>query len=135
MNREPFEPSPYLNELSHNVVGAAIEVHRHLGPGFLEIAYERAMRLELTARGIGYTTQREIPIIYRDEQVATARLDLLIENELVVEIKSLESIHAIHAKQLLSYLRAGGFQLGLILNFNVPVLRDGVKRLVNSIYL
>src|SRR5512140_2169711 len=125
MNRDVIEPPPYLNELSRVVVDAAIEVHRHLGPGLLEVAYERAMRIELTARRIDYATQRSIPIVYKDELVATARVDLLVANALVVEIKSLESIHAVHPKQLLSYLRAGGFRLGLLLNFNVPLMRDG----------
>ena len=114
------------------VIGAAIEVHRHLGPGFLESVYEIALVTELELRKIQVARQVAIPISYKGHLVAESRLDLLIENELVVELKSVESLSAVHTAQVVSYLRAGAFEVGLLINFNVAVLRNGIRRVVLS---
>jgi len=121
-----------LNGISHEVIGAAIEVHRLLGPGFLESVYEEALCMELRLRGIPYARQVPAPVIYKGQVIGEGRLDLLVRESLVVELKAVEVLAQIHAVQLLSYLKATGHKLGLLINFNVPVLRDGVKRIINS---
>jgi GxxExxY protein len=120
----------HLNELSRRVIGAAIEVHRRLGPGFLEGVYEEAMALELRCQGVPFQRQVTLPVTYRDQLVGESRLDLLVDEELVVELKAVEAFRQVHRAQVLSYLRAGSFQLGLIINFNVGVLIDGVRRVI-----
>jgi len=127
-----IEPSAQLDRLAHAVIGAAIEVHRHLGPGFLEGTYEEALVMELGLRGIAVRRQVEIPIYYKDVQVNEVRLDLVVENELVVELKAVELLNRLHGAQLLSYLRASHLQLGLLMNFNVPTLKEGIRRVINS---
>lgn len=126
----PTLVSNALNELSHRVIGAAIEVHRHLGPGLLEIVYEDAMCIELSMRGLGFARQVSVPLEYKGHSIAQTRLDLLVEEKLIVELKAVESIAPIHRAQVLTYLRAGGFELGLIINFHVPLLREGVARVL-----
>ena len=118
------EPSLELDRLAHTVIGAAIEVHRNLGPGFLEAIYEAALVLELEARNVRFRRQVPIEVIYKGSVIGESRLDLLVEDELVVELKHVESLLPIHRAQVISYLRAGAFQLGLLINFNVPILRD-----------
>ena len=131
-----MEPHPelpqYLNEISRAVIGAAIEVHRVLGRGFLESIYEVAMAEELRARDIVFERQVTIPIMYREKLIGEHRLDLLVEGEVVVELKSVQGIAESHVAQTISYLTAGAFQLGLILNFNVALMRDGIRRVVRS---
>ena len=114
------------------MIGAAIEVHRRLGPGFLESIYEAALTVELARRGIQFEKQFPVVVRYEEVVVGEHRLDLVVDGELVVELKAVEAIAPIHFAQVRSYLRAGAFQLGLIVNFNVPYLRDGVRRVVNS---
>jgi GxxExxY protein len=122
----------HLNRCAHDVIGAAIEVHRCLGPGFLETAYQKAFVVELGLRGLKVQRHCRYPIEYKGTRVTTAILDLLVEDELVVELKSVEAILPIHLAQIRSYLKAGTFQLGLVINFNVDVLRDGIRRVILS---
>ncbi len=120
----------YLNELTGSVIGAAIEVHRVLGRGFLESIYEMAMVEELRARHIEFERQVAIPILYRGKLIGEHCLDLLVAGEVVVELKAASGISDAHIAQTLSYMTAGAFQVGLILNFNVRVMRDGIRRVV-----
>jgi GxxExxY protein len=113
------------------VIGAAIEVHKALGPGLLESAYEECLCRELELRGIAYQRQVALPVTYKGVQLDCGyRLDILVENLVVIGIKTVEDVLPIHEAQLLTYLKLGGWQAGLILNFNVPVLKQGIKRRV-----
>jgi GxxExxY protein len=116
--------------IAHEIVGAAIEVHRQLGPGFLEKIYERAMVHELGLRGLQVQPQREILVPYKGLLIAGQQLDLLIGERVILELKAVEKLIPIHEAQLLSYLKATGLRLGLLLNFNVTLMKDGIKRLV-----
>ena len=119
------------NEITHQIIGAAIEVHRLLGPGLLESAYEECLAKELTLRKLKVERQKPIPIVYKDVKLECGyRIDLLVENRVVVELKSIETFAAIHEAIVLTYLRLSGRRLGLLINFNVNVLRDGVKRYI-----
>jgi GxxExxY protein len=119
--------------LSHEVIGAAIEVHRLLGPGLLESVYEIALCKELELRGISVERQVSVPVVYKGTPLeCSLKLDLLIERIIVVEVKSVEKLVDIHKAQLLTYLRLRELWLGLLINFNVAVLRDGVRRLLNG---
>ena len=124
------ELPPALNELTEHVIGAAIEVHRALGPGLLEACYEEALCAELTLQQIPFTRQPQVELFYKNRSVGTGRLDLLVDDQLVVELKCVEALAGVHTAQVLSYLRASGHRLGLLINFNVPVLKDGIKRIV-----
>lgn len=125
----------HLNELSRRVIQCAIEVHRHLGPGLLERFYERAMLIELQMAGLQVAAQVPVLITYKGQPLGEQRLDLVVEGCLVLELKSIESISEVETDQVVSYLRAGGFPLGLLINFNVARLVDGVRRRVNSTVL
>ena len=119
------------NELTEIVIGAAIEVHRALGPGLLESAYELCVCHELTLRGISFESQVPLPVVYKEIKLDCGyKIDLLVAGILVVEMKAVEQLHPIHEAQLLTYLRLGHWQIGLLINFNVPVLKDGIKRRV-----
>jgi GxxExxY protein len=119
------------NEVTHEVIGAAIEVHRLLGPGLLESAYEECLARELILRKLTVERQKPIPVVYKDVKLECGyRIDLLVENRVVVELKSIESLAAIHEAIILTYLRLSGRRLGLLINFNVNVLRDGVRRYI-----
>ena len=121
------------NELSKEIIGAAIEVHRLLGPGLLESAYEECLCCELELRGIEFKRQEPLPVVYKDVRLDCGyRLDLLVGDLVIVELKSVEKIEPIHEAQLLTYLRLRDSWLGLIINFNVKLLKDGVRRLVNG---
>jgi GxxExxY protein len=126
------EPSRDLDQLAHLVIGAAIEVHRELGPGFLESVYERALSCELTERNVPHVCQAPIQIRYKGQDVGEGRLDMLIDKRLVVELKAIERFEAIHQAQLISYLKATQCFLGLLINFNVPILKQGIRRVVLS---
>ncbi len=117
-------------DLSEEVIGAAIEVHRVLGAGFLESTYETALAIELEIREIPFTRQAPVALTYKDRPLGTGRIDLLIANTLIVELKAVESLHEAHTRQVVSYLKATGHTLGLILNFNSPTLIEGVRRVV-----
>ncbi len=123
-----------LNTLSAKVIGAAITVHKELGPGLLESVYQRCLIIELQHLGLPVNSEVPVPVIYRGQQAAPEgfRLDLLVADTLVVELKSVATIEDIHAKQLLTYLRLTGKPLGLLINFNVPLLKDGITRIINT---
>ncbi len=119
------------NEITEQIIGAAIEVHWVLGPGLLESAYEACLCHDLTLRGLSFERQRPLPIKYKGITLECGyRLDLLVQNTIVVEIKAVSVIEPIHEAQLLTYLRLGGWKVGLLINFNVPVLKDGIRRRV-----
>jgi GxxExxY protein len=123
-----------INKTTEAVIGAAIEVHRHLGPGLLESAYEACLCEELSLRKIPFKRQVDLPIVYKSRNLDVGyRVDVLVNDEVVVELKTVESILSIHEAQTLSYMRLGGWQVGLILNFNVTVLKNGIKRLVHKL--
>jgi GxxExxY protein len=125
------EPIPAEDEkIAHQVIGAAIEVHRVLGPGFLEVVYERAMLHEMQLRGLKVEKQKDLLVPYKDIQIEGQRLDVLVGGRVIVELKAVSELHPLHQAQLLSYLKATGLRLGLLINFNVPVLKDGLKRMV-----
>ena len=118
--------------LSQKVIGAAIEVHRALGPGLLESAYEVCLCLELTKVGVAFKRQVEMPVSYKGKRIDCGyRVDLIIEGTLLVELKSVDRLLPIHQAQLLTYLKLSGIRTGLLINFNSKVLKDGIKRLVN----
>ena len=122
------------NEISSQVIGAAIEVHKHLGPGLLESSYEACLLYELKDRGLDVKSQVLLPIHYKGFQLdAGYRLDILVENRLILEIKSVEKLEGIHIAQLLTYLRLSKLKLGLLINFNSEKVIDGVKRVVNNL--
>ena len=123
-----------INDLTGEVIGAAIEVHKHLGPGLLESAYEECLCHELSLRKITYERQIPLPINYKQLKLDCAyRLDLVVEDKVILELKSCERIEDIHKAQLLTYLKLSGLQLGLILNFNVPIMKEGIVRVVNNL--
>lgn len=118
--------------LTGAVIGAAIEVHRELGPGLLEGVYEACLSEELEVRGIEHLAQQKRHVVYKGKKLkAFYRLDIYIPDRLIVELKSVDALKPIHDAQLLTYLRLTKCKVGLLLNFNVPVLKDGIKRLVN----
>ena len=123
-----------VNEISSQVIGAAIEVHKTLGPGLLESSYEACLLYELKERGLEVKSQVILPILYKGVQLdAGYRLDLLVENRMIIEIKSANKLEGIHTAQLLTYLRLTNLKLGLLINFNSVKLIDGIKRVVNNL--
>ncbi|MDQ7778331.1 MAG: GxxExxY protein [Planctomycetota bacterium] len=119
------------DELSNRIIGAAIEVHKHLGPGLLESAYEEAMAFELTEVGLAFERQAPLPVVYKNVRLDCGyRLDFLVEGLVIVEIKSVDSLLPIHDAQCITYLRMSGCKLCLLINFNVRLLKDGIKRIV-----
>ena len=122
---------PHINELTYEVIGAAIEVHRTLGPGLLESSYRECLCRELSLRSIEFKRERGLPVRYKGIQLECGyRLDVLVAELIVVEIKAVEALAPIHDAQLLTYLRLGGWKVGLLINFNVIVLKDGIHRRV-----
>lgn len=118
-------------ELTPAIIGAAIDVHRALGPGLLEAVYEECLARELTIRGIPFECQKPIPLVYRGLKLECGyRLDLLVAGRIVVEIKAIETVAPIHESVMLTYLRLSGCRIGLLINFHVPVLKDGIRRFV-----
>lgn len=126
------ELAPSLNRLTERVIGAAIEVHRELGPGYLEGTYEEAMCFELSKQSIPFLRQYRFNTFYKGHPVGEGRVDLLVENTLLVELKAVEELIAIHRAQTIAYLRALDKPLGLLINFNVPLLRHGIRRIILS---
>ena len=124
------EPDAQLNELSNVVIGAAIEVHRYFGPGFLEQVYEDSTCVELSNREIPYQRQMSMKLDYKGHPVGQGRIDLIVDQKLLVELKAVDSLQPIHTAQVMSYLKATGLQLGLLINFNVPLLKKGIERIV-----
>ena len=126
------EPDTKTDELARAVIGAAIETHRHLGPGFLESIYEEALSHELTLRSIPFERQKELSLNYKGHAIGKNKIDFLIGESLVLELKAVEALADIYKAQVISYLKATGKSLGLLINFNVPALRDGIQRIVFS---
>jgi len=123
-----------INQITKQIIGAAIGVHDELGPGMLESAYEACMVYELTSAGLRVERQKVLPIVYTGTRIDCGyRLDLLVEDTVVVELKSVERIEKVRCKQLLSYLRLSGLSVGLLINFNVEYLKMGIKRIVNNL--
>jgi len=122
-----------INKLSSTIIGAAIEVHKAVGPGLLESAYEECLCHELALRGIAFERQKPLPVVYKSHKLDCGyRLDLVVDNAVIVELKSSDQIEPIHKAQLLTYLKLSGLSLGMLLNFNVTVMKDGIVRLVNG---
>ncbi len=123
------------NELSYEIIGSAIEVHRHLGPGLLESAYEECLCYELKEKGFHIEQQHWLPLRYKNVVVKENmyRLDIWVERKVIVDVKSVETVPPVYKKQVLTYLRQTGCKLGLLINFNVPVLKDGIERIVNGL--
>jgi GxxExxY protein len=122
-----------VDRLTETIIGAAIKVHRALGPGLLESAYKVCLLYELTAAGLQVERQKPLPIIYKEVELDCGyRLDLVVEDRVIVEIKAVEQSQAIHDAQLLSYLRLAHCSVGLLINFNVNVLKEGIRRRVNE---
>lgn len=119
------------NNITHEIIGAAIEVHKRLGPGLLESAYEVCLAHELSLRNLRVDRQVPVPVVYRETKLECGyRIDLLVEGRIVVELKSIESFAPIHEAVILTYLRLSGHKLGLLINFNVAILKDGVRRFI-----
>jgi len=129
---ERVEPSAKLDALAHAVIGAALEVHRNLGPGFLESLYEEALCIELKLRGIPFVRQPGISVAYKGQKIGESKLDLLVGGMLVVELKAVDVLAPVHSAQVLSYLKATGHQLGLLINFNSMILARAIKRIILS---
>ncbi len=123
-----------VNEITEEIIGAAIAVHRELGPGLLESAYEACLVYEITNRGLKVEQQKGLPVTYRGVKVDCGyRIDLLVEGLVMVELKAVERLEPIHEAQLLSYLKLSGHQVGLLINFNVQMLKQGIKKLVHGL--
>lgn len=126
-------PSVRVNQITGGVIGAAMKVHSVLGPGLLESAYQASLAHELRNRGFEVATQVALPVVYEGQKLEVGyRIDLVVESRVVIEVKSVESIHPIHEAQLLSYMRLSKIPIGLLINFNVLHLRDGIKRMVDG---
>jgi GxxExxY protein len=122
------------NEVTRTIVDAAYKIHTTLGPGLLESVYESALAWELENRGLTFTRQQPIPVTYEQIQIQTAFIaDLIVDNQIIVEIKSTESIAPVHKRQLLTYLKLADKRLGLLINFNVELIKDGIFRIANNL--
>ena len=122
------------NEISYAIIGIAIELHKNLGPGLLESAYEKALAFDLREKGFTVKEQVAMPFIYKDvKQELGYRIDLLVEDKVLIELKSVEQLNPVHFAQTLTYLKLSGIKLGLLINFNSKILKDGVHRLVNDL--
>ena len=120
------------NEISNIIIGCAIDVHRFFGPGLLELAYRECLFYDLTAKGLFVIKEKPMPIVYKEVKLDHGyRMDLLVENKVVIELKRVEAITDVHIAQLLTYLKLGDFRLGLIINFQTKLLKDGIKRIIN----
>ena len=119
-----------LNVITEKIIGCSIEVHRNLGPGLLESIYESALCYEFNENNMAYENQVLVPIMYKGNRLGDYRLDLLVENEIIVEIKAVDRMEPVFEAQLLSYLRVTNKKLGLLINFNVPVIKNGIKRII-----
>jgi GxxExxY protein len=126
------EVEPALNRLTEQVIGAAIEVHGHLGPGYLEAVYEEALSYELRSREIPFRRQHRFACTYKRHVVGQGQVDLLVADRLIVELKAVDKLGPIHRAQVISYLRALDRRLGLLINFNAPLLKQGLHRIILS---
>jgi GxxExxY protein len=126
------QPQTKMDTLERAVIGAAIEVHRMLGPGYLESVYEEGLAMELALRGISFERQKMISINYKGINIGEGRLDFLIDGKLIVELKSVEGLAPIHTAQVLSYLKTTGHEVALLINFNVTTLKNGLRHIIRS---
>ena len=132
INHKDTKDTKRSDELSKHIIGAAIEVHRNLGPGLLESAYEECLCYELSLNNILFERQKPLPIIYKGVHLNCGyRLDIVVEKLVIIELKNVEHIEPLHEAQLLTYLKLSDLWLGLLINFNVPVLKEGIYRIVN----
>ncbi|HEX3879462.1 MAG TPA: GxxExxY protein [Bryobacteraceae bacterium] len=132
--REIIKPPMTENSITKEIVDAAYQIHTRLGPGLLESVYETVMAYELSRRGLHTLRQHAIPIVYEEVRIDPGfRADLLVEDKVIVEIKSVETLAPVHKKQLLTYLRLAGKRLGVLINFHVPLIKDGITRIVNGL--
>lgn len=123
-----------INELSNKIIGAAIEVHKTLGPGLLESTYEKCLSYELVLRKFTIEQQKVVPVKYKGIELDCGyRLDIIVENQIILELKACDQIEPIHEAQLLTYLKLTGLKIGLLLNFNVPMMKEGIVRIVNKL--
>ena len=121
------------NELSNKVIGLAIEVHKALGPGLLESAYKECLFYKIKQEGLKVEKEKPMPLVFEDVHLECGyRMDLLVENKLVIEIKSVDALNDVHLAQTLTYMKLGNFKLGLLINFNVTLLKNGLKRVING---
>ena len=121
------------NDISYKIIGLALELHKNIGPGLLESSYENALAYELREAGLEVGQQVAMPFIYKEIRMDVGyRIDLLVENTVIIEAKSLESLAPVHSAQLLTYLKLSGLNLGLLINFNCKLLKDGIRRIVNN---
>jgi GxxExxY protein len=130
LNRVPSSLPPEIEDVMHRVIGAAIEVHRHLGPGYLESTYHRAMCIELRLRTIPFRYKRAVEVTYKGEALHGQELDLIVDDKVIVEIKAVAQLEQIHVSQVVSYLRSTGLRAALLFNFNSVVLKAGMRRIV-----
>jgi GxxExxY protein len=122
------------NEISERIIGCAIQVHRELGPGLLESSYEECLYYELIQSGLYVEKQKPLPLVYKEVQLDCGyRIDLQVENKVIIEVKSVEALNDIHLAQVLTYLKLSKCKLGLLMNFNVLLVKDGIKRIVNKL--
>lgn len=127
-----YAPLPAeLDKAAREIIGAAIEVHRHLGPGLRESVYERALIYELGLRGLAFRQQVPILMKYKDLDIHGQRADLVVEPGVLVELKAIEQLMKLHERQVVSYLKSTGYRLGLLINFNVSILKEGIRRIIN----
>jgi GxxExxY protein len=132
MNRRGAETQSF-KAITEQVIGACIEVHREIGPGLLESAYEECLCYELSQRWISFERQKPLPVKYKGVLLDCGyRLDLVVEERIILELKAVEALLPVHKAQVLTYLKLAGLTLGVLINFNVPVLKDGIKRIVNN---
>ncbi|MEH2135611.1 GxxExxY protein [Nostoc sp.] len=131
-NAEGRELGEEMKRLTGEVIGAAIEVHRVLGPGFLEEVYKEALIIEFFRCGIPHLVEKSVTVNYKGHEVGKGRLDFLVANCLIVELKAIQNLAPIHEAQVLSYLKMTNYPLALLINFNVPLLKDGIKRIIFS---
>jgi len=124
------EPDPELNVLTERIIGAAMEVHKRLGPGLDEAMYEKALCVELTLRNLSFARQVIVSVEYKGNVIGEKRLDLIVEGKVLVELKAVDQFAPVHKAQVNTYLKITGVKLGLLINFNVPVLKEGVKRII-----
>jgi len=119
-----------LNKITEKIIGCAIEVHRNLGPGLLESVYEKALAIELKDDGLKYVRQKKLPVKYKNKSIGEFKIDILVENKIVLELKSVERHDPVFEAQLLSYMKLGNYKLGLLINFNTKLLKNGIKRMI-----
>lgn len=121
------------NEIAHKIIGCSLEVHRALGPGLLESAYKECLYYKLVKEGLEVEKEKPMPLLFEDVKLAVGyRIDILVAHKVVIEIKSVESLNDVHLAQTLTYMRLGKFKLGLLINFNVTLLKQGIRRVING---